>query len=172
LELVGRYLAEDPDLSLAEMLERLKAQRLQDEAIDLDEQQMQNTFSTAQRGVRAAFELSWQELEPVTQRVAQYLSLFAPTVFLWEWVESETELFNCSKSEINAAKKQLYKRHLIERVEEREGGYKIHPLIREFLQAKLAAQSKRTSSDRLLQQRLWKLLRKFLNLPPVSLSSQ
>jgi hypothetical protein len=64
------------------MLERLKAQRLQDEAIDLDEQQMQNTFSTAQRGVRAAFELSWQELEPVTQRVAQYLSLFAPTVFV------------------------------------------------------------------------------------------
>src|SRR4028118_34116 len=87
LELVGRYLAEDPDLSLAEMLERLKAQRLQDEAIDLDEQQMQNTFSTAQRGVRAAFELSWQELEPVTQRVAQLLSLFAPTVFLWGWVE-------------------------------------------------------------------------------------
>jgi tetratricopeptide (TPR) repeat protein len=111
---------------------------VEDEAIDLDEQQMQNTFSTAQRGVRAAFELSWQELEPVTQRVAQLLSLFAPTVFLWEWVQSETEFFNCSESQINAAKKQLYKRHLIERVEEREGGYKIHPLIREFLQDKLA----------------------------------
>jgi hypothetical protein len=121
LELVGRYLAEDPDLSLAEMLERLKAQRLEDEAIDLDEQQLQNTFSTAQRGVRAAFELSWQELDPVTQRVAQFLSLFAPTVFLWEWVASATELFNCAKSEINAAKKQLYKRHLIGRVEETRG---------------------------------------------------
>jgi tetratricopeptide (TPR) repeat protein len=139
LELVGRYLAEDPDLSLAEMLERLKEQRLQDEAIDLDEQQLQNTFSTAQRGVRAAFELSWQELEPLTQRVAQLLSLFAPSVFLWKWVESETKLLNCSKSDINTAKKQLYKRHLIGRVEEREGGYKIHPLIREFLQAKLDA---------------------------------
>jgi tetratricopeptide (TPR) repeat protein len=122
------------------MLERLKATPgLQDEAIDPDEQQLQNTFSTAQRGVRAAFELSWQELEPVTQHIAQYLSLFAPTVFGWEWVESETELLNCSESDINAAKKQLYKRHLIERVEERERGYKIHPLIREFLQAKLAA---------------------------------
>jgi hypothetical protein len=138
LELVGRYLAEDPDLSLAEMLERLKAQGVQDEAIDLDEQQMQNTFSTAQRGVRAAFELSWQELEPVTQRVAEYLSLFAPTVFGWEWIASDTELFNCSESEINTAKKQLYKRHLIEQVEEREGGYKIHPLIGEFLRGKLA----------------------------------
>ncbi|MBD0344839.1 MAG: tetratricopeptide repeat protein, partial [Coleofasciculus sp. Co-bin14] len=110
-----------------------------DEAIDPDEEQLQNTCSTAQRGVRAAFELSWQELEPVTQRVAQYLSLFAPTVFLWESVESGTELLNCSESDINTAKKQLYKRHLIQRVEEREGGYKIHPLIREFLQAKLAA---------------------------------
>ncbi|HAJ63670.1 MAG TPA: tetratricopeptide repeat protein, partial [Cyanobacteria bacterium UBA8543] len=139
LELVGRYLAQDPDLSLAQMLEQLQEQRLQDEAIDFDEQQLQNTFSTAQRGVRAAFELSWQELEPVTQRVAQYLSLFAPTVFLWEWIESETELLNCKKSEINAAKKQLHKRHLIEPVEEREEGYKIHPLIREFLQAKLVA---------------------------------
>jgi tetratricopeptide (TPR) repeat protein len=49
------------------------------------------------------------------------------------------ELFNCAKSEINAAKKQLYKRHLIGQVEERDGAYKIHPLIREFLQAKLAA---------------------------------
>ncbi|MGB5960177.1 MAG: tetratricopeptide repeat protein, partial [Coleofasciculaceae cyanobacterium] len=140
LELVGRYLAEDPDLSLAEMLERLKATPgLQDEAIDPDDEQMQETFSTAQRGVRAAFELSWQELEPVTQRVAEYLSLYAPTVFAWEWIASDTELFNCSESEINKAKKQLYKRHLIERVEEREGGYKIHPLIREFLQGKLEA---------------------------------
>jgi tetratricopeptide (TPR) repeat protein len=140
LELVGRYLIQDPDLSLAEMLQRLKATPgLQDEAIDPDEEQLQERFSTAQRGVRAAFELSWQELEPLTQRVAEYLSLYAPTVFVWEWIASATELFNCSKSEINTAKKQLYKRHLIERVEEREGGYKIHPLIREFLQAKLEA---------------------------------
>jgi tetratricopeptide (TPR) repeat protein len=139
LELVGRYLAEDPDLSLAKMLERLKAQQLEDEAIDPSQEQLQETEMTAKRGVRAAFELSWQELDPVTQRIAQFLSLFAPTVFIWEWVESETELLDCSKSEINAAKKQLYKRHLIGRVEERKGGYKIHPLIREFLQAKLNA---------------------------------
>jgi hypothetical protein len=39
-------------------------------------------------------------------------------------VESETELLNFSQSDINIAKKQLYKRHLIQRVEEQEGGYK------------------------------------------------
>lgn len=47
-------------------------------------------------------------------------------------------MFNCSKSDINIAKKQLYKRHLIEQVEEREGDYKVHTLIGEFLRGKLA----------------------------------
>ncbi|NEU71152.1 tetratricopeptide repeat protein [Hassallia byssoidea VB512170] len=128
LQLVRRYLLENPDLSLAEMLQRLQAQRLEDEAIN---------FST--RGVKAAFELSWQQLNPITQRVAAYLSLFAPDVISWKWVESATDLLNCTESDINEAKKQLYKRYLIERLQEKQACYKIHPLIREFLKAKLAA---------------------------------
>jgi hypothetical protein len=127
LQLVRRYLDEDPDLSLAEMLQRLQAQRLEDEAIN---------FST--RGLKAAFELSWQQLNPITQRVGAYLSLFAPDVISWKWVESATDLLNCT-SDINEAKKQLYKRYLIERLQEKQACYKIHPLIREFLKAKLAA---------------------------------
>jgi hypothetical protein len=46
LQLVARYLREDPDLSLAEMLQRLQAQQLDDEAIN-----------PTTRGVKAAFEL-------------------------------------------------------------------------------------------------------------------
>lgn len=138
LELVGRYLVEDPDLSLAEMLKRLEAQKLDNEAIDPSEEQLQQTAITAKRGVRAAFELSWQELNPLTQRVGQLLSLFASDVFHWQWVESATELLNWSQSEVDEAKKQLYKRHLIQRLEDKAECYKIHPLIREFLQAKLA----------------------------------
>ncbi|GAX44548.1 NB-ARC domain-containing protein [Tolypothrix sp. NIES-4075] len=128
LQLVRRYLLENPDLSLAEMLQRLQAQRLEDEAIN---------FSTP--GVKAAFELSWQQLNPITQRVAAYLSLFAPDVISWKWVESATDLLNCTESDINEAKKQLYKRYLIERLQDKQACYKIHPLIREFLKAKLAA---------------------------------
>ncbi|MGI8500218.1 MAG: tetratricopeptide repeat protein, partial [Hassallia sp.] len=128
LQLVRRYLDEDPDLSLAEMLQRLKAQRLEDEAIN-----------PSTRGLKAAFELSWQQLNPITQRVGAYLSLFAPDVISWKWLESATDLLNCPESDINEAKKQLYKRYLIERLQEKEACYKIHPLIREFLKAKLAA---------------------------------
>ncbi|MCV3212581.1 tetratricopeptide repeat protein [Plectonema radiosum NIES-515] len=128
LQLVRRYLDQDPDLSLAEMLQRLKAQRLEDEAIN-----------PSTRGLKAVFELSWQQLNPITQRVGAYLSLFAPDVISWKWVESATDLLNCTEREINEAKKQLYKRYLIERLQEKEACYKIHPLIREFLKTKLAA---------------------------------
>lgn len=132
---------EDPDLSLAEMLERLEAERLQDEALDLSEQQMQETFSTAPRGVKAAFELSWRELAPISQLVGQLLSLFKPTLIPWELVtsSSDTQLLNWTNTDIKLAKQQLYKLYLIQRFEERKACYEIHPLIRDFLQYKLAA---------------------------------
>jgi len=100
---------------------------------------MQSTFSTAQRGVRAAFELSWQELEPLTQRVAQFLSLFRPNVIPWELVavSSDAQLLNWAKTDTDLAKKQLYKIHFIQRLEERDACYEIHSLIQKFLQYKL-----------------------------------
>ncbi len=140
LELMGRYLAQNPNLSLSEMLKRLQVQRQQDEAIAQYEQQPQQTQSTAQQWMRAAFELTWRELDPMTQRVGQLLSLFAPEVIPWQLVETLQAMslqLNWTEADINQAKKQLYKRQLIERVEEREDCYKIHPLIREFLQVKL-----------------------------------
>ncbi|BAZ23721.1 NB-ARC domain-containing protein [Kalymmatonema gypsitolerans NIES-4073] len=139
LELVGRYLVEEPDLSLAEMLQRLKAQQLQDEAIDPTEEQLQDTEMTAKRGVKAAFELSWRELNQKTQCVGELLSLFAPDVILWEWVESTSKSLNWIEADVKEAKKQLYKLHLIQRLVDGDGGYKIHPLIREFLKLKRAA---------------------------------
>ncbi len=58
LELVGRYLEKDPDFSLAEMLQRLKVQSLQDEALHPSEEQLENTEMTSKRGVKAALELA------------------------------------------------------------------------------------------------------------------
>jgi tetratricopeptide (TPR) repeat protein len=136
LELVGNYLADDPDLSLAAMLTRLETKRINDEALNPSEWE---SLSPAQLGVKAAFELSWQELNPITQRVSQFVSLFALDGFPWEWLESAPEFFDCQESEISEAKKQLYKRHLIQPVVKAEGCYSVHALIREFLQAKLAA---------------------------------
>ncbi|WP_309232612.1 tetratricopeptide repeat protein [Cylindrospermum sp. FACHB-282] len=137
LELVGRYLAKKPPhWTLAKMLQRLKAQRLEDEAINPE---LHKTLSTAQRGLKAAFELSWLELEPMTQSIAEFLSLFAPDIFVWEWVESATNLLNWNTADVETANDKLYERHLIQFVEDTADGYKIHPLIREFLQTKLTA---------------------------------
>ncbi|MBP5973938.1 tetratricopeptide repeat protein, partial [Brasilonema sp. CT11] len=144
LELVGRYLAKKPPhWTLAKMLERLKQQRLQDEAINRHKQQLQKTLSTAQLGVLDAFELSWLELDPMTQGVGELLSLFAPDIFACVWVESATEMLNWDATEVETALEQLYSRHLIQWVEDKSGDrddcYKIHPLIREFLKLKQAA---------------------------------
>jgi tetratricopeptide (TPR) repeat protein len=141
LELVGRYVAKKPpNYTLARMLQRLKEQRLEDEAIN--QQQLQQTLSTSQRSVLAAFELSWLELDLMTQRIAALLSLFASDIFRWEWVESSTKMLNWAESDVETANEQLYNLHLIQWVEDTDGCWKIHPLIREFLKVKLAALEK------------------------------
>ena len=133
LELIGRYIADDPDLLLQEVLQSLQQQRLNDEALE----DSIKTWTTAQRGVLVAFELSWQNLDAVTQRVAELLSLFAPDVIPWKLVQSICERLDWSKTDINKAKKQLYKHYLVQRLEEKESSYKIHPLIRQYFQVKL-----------------------------------
>jgi tetratricopeptide (TPR) repeat protein len=160
LELIGRYLAEDPDLSLSTVLEKLETQRLKNEALDLDEQNIQEKYvMTAQRGVRAAFELTWQELITIevnserlldqinpfkifygkkntdASQVALLSSLFALEPFPWSLVELIAESLKWQEKDVENAKKNLYKRHLIQRVA--ENYYKVHPLIKEFLQLKL-----------------------------------
>ena len=133
LELVGRYIADDPDLSLLEMLESLHQQRLDVEALERSTE----TWTTAQLGVLAAFEFSWLKLDVKTQQVAELLSLFAPDVIPWGLVTSACQRLNWKKADRNKAKKQLNKNYLIQSLEDRESSYKIHPLIRQFLRVKL-----------------------------------
>ncbi|MEA5599232.1 tetratricopeptide repeat protein [Rivularia sp. UHCC 0363] len=137
IELVGRYIKKKPPhFTLAKMLELLKQQRLNQEAMN----PQQKGLSTAQRGVLAAFEISWVELSPETHRVAGLLSLFAADIFVWEWVESTAKLLNWDESDVETAIEQLYQRHLVGCVEDDgEYSYQIHPLIREFLKIKLTA---------------------------------
>ncbi|MGB3652731.1 MAG: tetratricopeptide repeat protein [Rivularia sp. (in: cyanobacteria)] len=137
IELVGRYIKKKPPhFTFRKMLDLLQQQRLQQEAIN----PQQKGLSTAQRGVLAAFELSWVELNPETQKLAGLLSLFAADIFVWEWVESTVKLLNWDESDVETAIEQLYQRHLVECVEDDgEYSYQIHPLIREFLKIKLTA---------------------------------
>ncbi|MDF5725984.1 MAG: tetratricopeptide repeat protein [Rhizonema sp. PD37] len=142
LELVGRYVAKKPpNFKLAQMLQRLNEQRLENEAINRSNLWMQQSLSTAQLGVLAAFELSWQELSVATQHVAALLGLFTPNVFAWEWIESASLLLNWSSTDVDTANEQLYGLHLIQWIEDTSGEdrIRIHSLIREFLKDKLAA---------------------------------
>lgn len=136
LEWVGRYLAANPNLSWGEMLKQLQAQRLEDEAINPSKLGIQPTFNKAQRGVKAAFELIWQNLDPMTQQVGEFLSLFAPEMISWQLVEFASKQLSWVKADLNRAKQQLYKWQFIQLIEPSKDYYKIHPLIREFIQAK------------------------------------
>ncbi|XHR85100.1 MAG: tetratricopeptide repeat protein [Gloeotrichia echinulata GP01] len=129
LELVGRYLARKQDLSLAEMRRRLEKKRLEQPALDKAESDM-----TAERGVLAAFELSWQELQEADKQLGYLLSVFAPAPIPWKLVE--LCLPNEDAEEIEDIRdEKLLNLHLLQRQD--EGVYKLHPLLREFFQYKL-----------------------------------
>ncbi|KAB8316014.1 tetratricopeptide repeat protein, partial [Tolypothrix campylonemoides VB511288] len=129
LELVGRYLARKQDLFLAEMLRRLEKKRLEQPALVKPEDDM-----TAQQGVQAAFELSWQELNNTDKQLACLLSLFALAPIPWELVEQC--LPNVDAEELEESRDdKLINLHLLQRKE--KGIYQLHPLLREFFQAKL-----------------------------------
>ncbi|BDI14930.1 hypothetical protein ANSO36C_07320 [Nostoc cf. commune SO-36] len=179
IELVGGYLIRDPDISLDIMFGRLQERKLTEAAL-----QDRKTLNSTQLGVKAAFALTWSELNPLAQQLGIFLSLFSPVQILWElviWVATESQkaeeqgsrgaeeknspqtevgdldtfqgeensppcsplpallpFLTWSEDELNAVKNQLYGRNLLQLVEERAGCYKIHALVRWFLQEQLA----------------------------------
>ncbi|MGF1935442.1 MAG: tetratricopeptide repeat protein [Nostoc sp. ChiQUE02] len=136
VELVGRYLARKQDLSLAEMLRRLEDKRLDERSLFKSKSEAD---MTAQRGVLAAFELSWQELEDSDKQLGCLLSLFAAAPIPWKLVEQ------CLPEEDTEDLEEirdhtLLNLHLLQRKD--EGIYQLHPLLREFFQYKLTGLDK------------------------------
>jgi DNA-binding Xre family transcriptional regulator len=161
LELVGRYLNQVPTLSLSLMLFRLQEKSLKHQSVI----RKQNDLSwdlTAQRGVAAAFELSWEKLDEDGKKLGKLLSLFGSSLIPWHLVES-VEQKRCQLS-------SLIPWHLVESVEQKrcqlsskgeefssekleeatinligfhliqyngEQNYRLHSLIREFFKSKL-----------------------------------
>jgi len=131
VELVGRYLAKHPDLSLTDMLKRLEAQRHSDAVTQPPSQ------PTLQWGINTILDCVWKELNPITQQVCQLLSLFAPTPWHWHWLNYARNVLHWRQADIDQAKIQLNQWHLIESVENRRDWYTVQPLIREFFREKL-----------------------------------
>jgi tetratricopeptide (TPR) repeat protein len=131
LELVGRYLARKEDLSLAEMLQRLEKKGLKERSLSQPEENM-----TAEKGVQAAFELTWQELNDTDKQLACLLSLFAAAPIPWELVKQC--LPNADAEELEESRDdKLVNLHLLQR--KSKGIYQLHRLLREFFQGKLEA---------------------------------
>jgi tetratricopeptide (TPR) repeat protein len=147
LELVGRYLARKPDLSLAAMLQGLKDKRLAARALCQTDDDM-----TAQLGVAAAFELSWEVLSESAKPLGYLLSLFAAAPIPWSLVEQCLADQNLETLE-ETRDSELLNLHLLQRTN--PGTYRLHPLIRDFFHTKSFAYQIVDHSEAF--DRLWKL---------------
>ncbi|OLT64649.1 MULTISPECIES: tetratricopeptide repeat protein [Moorena] len=141
LELVGRYLDLDQTLTIAKVQKRLEKQKLAAKALLCPEDQGEMTTQFA--GVAAAFELSWQELPPEAQQLGCRLSLFAQAPFDWFLVENclieteDEEEWEEEQEELEELRNRfLVNRNLLQLTEYKT--YRLHQLIREFFQTKLA----------------------------------
>ncbi|OKH34778.1 tetratricopeptide repeat protein [Nostoc calcicola FACHB-389] len=129
LELVARYLQRKPDVSLAKMRQRLAEKLLTHRSMQEPSAEM-----TAQRGVVAAFELSWQELDNQAQNLGCLLSIFALAPIPWYLVERC--LPNQDSEDLEDVRDDyLVNLSLLQRTGEET--YQLHQLIREFLSDKL-----------------------------------
>ncbi|MEH2376603.1 NB-ARC domain-containing protein [Nostoc sp.] len=70
IELVAGYLVRDPEISLEIMFERLQERKLAELAL-----QNRETINSTQLGVKAAFALTWEEVDPLAQQLGKLLSL-------------------------------------------------------------------------------------------------
>jgi tetratricopeptide (TPR) repeat protein len=129
LELVARYLDRKAHLSLAEMLQRLEEKRLNERSLCKREEDM-----TAKRGVKAAFELSWETLNDESKQLGCLLSLFAPAPIPWYLVEQAAPAQDSEDLE-DIRDESLVNLHLL--MHTGKGTYRLHLLIREFFQTKL-----------------------------------
>ena len=135
LELVGRYLDRDPDLSLKTILSLLEKKRLRHKSIIEADATM-----TAKLGVNDAFELSWERLDENAQELGCMLSLFALADIPWELVKKAYQNLPVSEIEeidldiVEEARGDLLDFNLLERTG--QASYRVHPLIREFLRDK------------------------------------
>ncbi|MBW4547117.1 MAG: tetratricopeptide repeat protein [Symplocastrum torsivum CPER-KK1] len=135
LELVGRYLERDPDLSLKAMLSLLEKKRLRHRSVLEADSTM-----TARLGVADAFELSWERLDKNAHELRCLLSLFASADILWDLVKLTYSNMPSSEDEeieldiLEEARADLVRFNLLQRTG--EGTYRLHQLIREFLREK------------------------------------
>ncbi|NET25842.1 tetratricopeptide repeat protein [Okeania sp. SIO1I7] len=135
LELVGRFLKRRSGWKLARMIRELEKQ-----ALDLPALQKRSGEMTAERGVEAALELSWQELDESGRYLGCFLSMFALAPIPWSLVEqclsggeSQEEEFISAWEDVR--EDRLLDLNLIQQTAEET--YQLHQLVRRYFREKL-----------------------------------
>lgn len=148
LELVANYLGSErrKNMLIRDILVELKLRGLAHASV-IRAEYAKNWAFTAERGIKAAFELSWQELDADAQHLAAIFAVFGFAPVLWEWVESveryygmesvPTQEFN--QDALAQALDRLLDLHLIKKVVKQVGEewYELHALIYRYFREKL-----------------------------------
>ena len=129
LQLVGIYIKKK-EISLSEELQRLEKKGLTHASMDISKNKSSWTHNI-KRGIIAAFELSWEELDKSAQELGCLLSLFALTPIPWSLVENTNN--QQDEEELEDARDELKNLHLLQG---KKPNYKLHQLIQEFFQDK------------------------------------
>ncbi len=164
LELEGRYLERDPDLSLKAMLSLLEKKRLEHRSVLEADSTM-----TARLGVADAFELSWERLDENAQQLACLLSLFASANIPWDLVKLAYGNLLSLADKVNdldileEARGDLLRCNLLQRTGEET--YRLHQLIREFLREKLEQSTQADAQKQAFCQTMVKVAEQIPDLP-------
>ncbi|MGK7958550.1 MAG: tetratricopeptide repeat protein [Crocosphaera sp.] len=129
LELVSRFLKRRQNWSIKKYRDKLKDKGLKVRGIQESTEDM-----TAQRGVKAAFEISWQELEQEAQEIAYYLSLFEVAPIPYELIKEICPIEDEDDLE-DILEDSLINSNLIKDLGNQV--YEIHTLINQYLREKL-----------------------------------
>jgi hypothetical protein len=89
---------------------------------------------TAQYGVEAAFELSWERLDLDARFLGAYLSLFATAPVRWELVVNQNEVSEEAYEGLGIARRKLVRFSLLKKLDQH---FQYHPLIQQFFSGKL-----------------------------------
>jgi tetratricopeptide (TPR) repeat protein len=146
LSLVGSYLGNDRGLTLADVTQQLADKGLETGWLN------QADPSVAERGLKAAIDLSWEILESRVQDFACFLSWFAYAPIPWHLVESAIAILKEQVSSADPGKSGwinsdlldlrqiLIRFHFLEIEDLTLPSYKIHPLLQQYLRQKATQQ--------------------------------
>mgnify|MGYP003335751723 CR=1 FL=1 len=143
LELVARLLRRRKNWTIEQVRARLVEKGLADSSLQKNPQF--DAEMTAQRGVKAAFDVSWEALDSNAQKLAMYLSLFALAPFdkrLIDALLSEQDPEDIEEWLTDS----LVNLNLVSDLG--NNGYQLHPLIRLYLREKLEASAFKEEAKR------------------------